>query len=100
MLVLAPLCYLFPQQLDPWPDLAEDVHDPHELGLSVLETRQRFLTSQLKAARTRSFLDHCAAIGRTEREDLIDETLADDDERVVGEIRAGEQILKITQTNT
>jgi hypothetical protein len=100
VLVLIPLRDLFSQQLDPRTDLAKDVDDPHELGLRVLETRQGLFAPHLQPARTRSLLDHRSAIRRTEREYLVDQTLADDDERVVGEIGAGEQILKIAQTNT
>ena len=66
----------------------------------MLEPRQRLFTTELKAARARSLLDHGAAIGRAEREDLVDQALADDDERVVGEVRAREQILQVAQTNT
>src|SRR6185503_396699 len=99
VLVLVPLRDLLAKQLDPRPDLAEDVHDAHHLRLRVLEPRQRLFTTELKAARARGLLDHGAAIGRAEREDLVDQALADDDERVVGEVRAREKILKVAQTN-
>ena len=54
---------------------------------------QGFLAAQLKAARAGSFLDDGAPIRRTEREYLIDEALTYDDEGVIGEVRAREQVL-------
>src|SRR2546430_3925735 len=60
---------------------------------------QRFLAPQLKPPCARSFFDDGAAIGGTQREDLVDQTLADHDERVVREVRTSEQILQIAQAH-
>ena len=59
----------------------------------IPEAVERFLTAQLQPSRPSGFFDHCAAIGWPQREDLVDEALTDHDERVVREVRPGEQIL-------
>src|SRR2546430_2149616 len=86
-------------RLDARPDLAKDVVDPHELDLGGLEPVERFLPAQLQASRPGRLLDDGAPIRRTQREYLVDQTLADDDERVVGQVGAREEILKIAQAN-
>ena len=60
---------------------------------------QRFLAPQLKPPCTRGFFDDRAAIGWTQREDLVNQTLADHDERVVREVRTREQILEIAEAH-
>src|SRR5439155_1188052 len=80
-------------------DLAKDVVHADELDLGGPQAVQRFFAAELEPSRPGRLFDHRAPIRRTEREYLIDKALADHDERVVGEVRAGEEILKIAQTN-
>jgi hypothetical protein len=96
-LVLGPLRGLLREELHAWPDLAKDVDDTHELDLGVLQALERVLAPHLEPARTGRLLDHDAPIGGAQRENLVHEALADDDERVVREVRAREQILQIAQ---
>ena len=96
-LVFRPLRRLLGEELDPWTDLAEDVDDPDELDLGVLDALQRVLAAHVQAAGARGLLDHDAPVGRPEREHLVDEALADDDERVVREVRAREEILQVAE---
>ena len=98
-LVLVPLGSLIAERLDSRTDLAKDVVHADELDLGGPQAVQRFFAAELEPSRPGRLFDHRAPIRRTEREYLIDKALADHDERVVGEVRAGEEILKIAQTN-
>src|SRR5205814_1192089 len=80
-LVLVPLPDLLAQDLHARPDLAKDVGDADHLRLGVLQAVERLLAAELQTARAGGFLDDRAPVRRPQREDLIDEALADDDER-------------------
>src|SRR5438552_36500 len=98
-LVLIPFARLIAERFDARADLPKDVVDTDELDLGGLEPVQRFLASELESARARRLFDDRAPVRWTEREDLVDEALPDDDEGVVREVRAGEEILQITQAH-
>src|SRR5207247_2652873 len=97
LLVLVPPRHLLAEHLHTRTDLAKDVGHAHELGLGVLQPVERLLTTQLQTSRARGLLDDRAPVRRAQREDLIDETLPDDDERVVREVRPSEEILQIAE---
>ena len=96
-LVLRPLRRLLAQRLHARADLAEDVVHADELRFRELHPLKRFLSSQLQPPGPGGLLDDGAPIGGAQGEDLIGETLAHDDEGVVGQIRAGEKVLQIAE---
>jgi len=59
---------------------------------SGLEAVQRFLAAQVQSSCAGGFFNDGAPVRWAEREYLIDEALANDDEGVVREVRAGEKI--------
>ena len=63
----------------------------------MLEASERVLAAEMEPSGSGGLLDDDAAIGRTQGEHLIDETLADDDEWVVRKVRAGKGVLQIAK---
>jgi len=96
-LVLGPFRGLVPQRVDARSDLPQDVVHPDELGLGELHTLERLFATQLQPPRPRGLFDHGASIRRPQGEDLVRETLTHDDERVVREVRAGEELLHVAE---
>src|SRR5206468_10053195 len=99
MLVLVPLRRLLTEQLHAGPDLAKDVNHAHDLGIGVFQACEGFFASHLQTPRAGGVFDHGPSVRWAQREYLIGKPLTDDNERVVGEVRAGEEVLKITKTD-
>src|SRR5438132_924679 len=98
-LVLIPFAGLIAESFDARSDLSEDVVHADELDLGRLQPVERLLAAQLQSPRARRLLDHRSPVRWPKREDLIDETLSDDDEGVVSEVRTGKEILEIAQAH-
>ena len=87
------------ERLDPRANFSEDVVHAHELRFGGLQAAQRLFATKLQPPRAGGLLDDRAPIGRPERQDLVHQALSDDDEGVVGEVRAREQVLQIAEAN-
>ena len=79
------------------PELGEDVLDPGEVRLGLGELLLGLAPAPLVAADAGDLLEQRPPLLGPERERLVDHALADEQERVVGEVRRVEQVDEVAQ---
>ena len=80
-----------------WPELAEDVLDPGEVRLRLDQLLLGAAAAALVAADAGDLLEQRPPFLGPQRERLIDHALADEQERVVGQVRRIEQVDEVAQ---
>ena len=81
------------------PQLGEDVVDAGEIRLRFRELVLRPAAPALVAANAGDLLEQRPPLLRPQRERLVDHALADEQERVLGEVRRVEQVHEVLQPN-
>ena len=79
------------------PQLGEDVLDPREVALGLGQLLLGLPPPSLVAPDAGHLLEQRPSLLRPQRERLVDHALADEQERVVGEVRAVEQVDEVAQ---
>ena len=81
------------------PQLGDDVLDPREVRLGLDELLLRAAPAALVAADAGDLLEQRPPLLGPQRERLVDHALADEQERVVGEVRGIEQVDEVAQAD-
>ena len=82
-----------------WPQLREDVLDPREVCFRLDELILGLAPAPLVTPNPGDLLEERATLLRPQGERLVDHALADEQERVVGEVRRVEQVDEIAQAD-